>query len=87
VTNTELAVIVGSATGLITVLSFVPQALRVWRTKHTRDLSRGTFVMLVVQSAGWLTYGVLLGQTPMIWTNVCVLLITLSILTAKLRYG
>jgi MtN3 and saliva related transmembrane protein len=87
VTNPELAVIVGSATGLITVCSFVPQAIRVWRTKHTRDLSRGTFVMLVVQSAGWLTYGVLLGQTPMIWTNVCVLLITLSILTAKLRYG
>ncbi len=86
-TNTELAVIVGSVTGLITVLSFVPQAIRVWRTKHTRDLSRGTFVMLVGQSAGWLTYGVLLGQTPMIWTNVCVLLITLSILTAKLRYG
>jgi MtN3 and saliva related transmembrane protein len=86
-TNIELASIVGSAAGLITVMSFVPQALRAWRTKRTQDLSRWTFAMLVLQSAGWTAYGVLLGQTPIIWTNVCVLLLTLSILAAKLRHG
>jgi uncharacterized protein with PQ loop repeat len=43
--------------------------------------------MLVVQSAGWTTYGVLLGQAPIIWTNVCVLVLTLVILGAKLRHG
>jgi MtN3 and saliva related transmembrane protein len=87
VTNIELASIVGSLAGLITVCSFIPQAVRVWRTKRTHDLSRGTFVMLVVQSAGWTTYGVLLGQAPIIWTNVCVLVLTLVILGAKLRHG
>lgn len=86
-TNSELASIVGSAAGLITVLSFVPQAIRAWRTKRTQDLSRGTFAMLVVQSAGWTAYGVLLGQAPIIWTNICVLVLTLSILAAKLRHG
>lgn len=86
-TNIELASIVGSAAGLMTVMSFVPQAIRAWRTKRTQDLSRGTFAMLVLQSAGWTAYGVLLGQTPIIWTNICVLLLTLSILAAKLRHG
>jgi MtN3 and saliva related transmembrane protein len=86
-TNPELASIVGSAAGLITVLSFIPQAVRAWRTKRTQDLSVGTFSLLVVQSAGWTAYGVLLGQPPIIWTNVAVLFITLSILAAKLRHG
>ena len=86
-TTSDIASLVGSATGVVTVMSFVPQAVRAWRTKHTKDLSRGTFVMLVLQSAGWLVYGVLVGQAPIIWTNACVMVITLAILAAKLLYG
>jgi MtN3 and saliva related transmembrane protein len=86
-THAELAGVIGTASGLITVLSFVPQAVRAWRTRRTQDLSRVTFVMLVLQSAGWTAYGVLLGQAPIIWTNTFVLAITLSILVAKLRHG
>ena len=65
----------------------MPQAVRVWKTKRTQDLSSSTFVLLVVQSAGWCAYGILLGQRPIIWTNLCVLLLTLVILAAKLRHG
>ena len=83
----RLAYLVGWAAGMITILSFVPQAVRVWRTRHTKDLSAGTFVMLVLQSAGWTFYGVLLHQSPIIWTNTFVLVLTLAILTAKLRHG
>ena len=86
-THIELASVVGTATGVITVFSFIPQAIHAWRTKRTKDLSRGTFAMLVVQAAGWMTYGILLAQGPIIWTNVCVLLLTLSILAAKVRHG
>lgn len=86
-TKMELASVIGSAAGLITVLSFIPQVVRVWKTKRTQDLSVGTFSLLVVQSAGWTAYGVLLGQQPIIWTNVCVMVLTLAILTAKLKHG
>ena len=84
---TALASIVGSVSGVITVLSFMPQAVRAWRTRRTQDLSAGTFVMLVLQSAGWTSYGLLLEQRPIIWTNICVLLLTMLILVAKLRHG
>ena len=83
----DLAAIVGSLAGVITVLSFIPQAVRAWRTKKTQDLSASTFIMLVLQAVGWTTYGLLLGQGPIIYTNSMVLLITLSILAAKLRHG
>lgn len=83
----ELASIIGSITGILTVLSYAPQAVRAWRTQRTKDLSRGTFVLLVIQAAGWTTYGLLLQEAPIVWTNVCVLTLTLIILVAKLRYG
>ncbi|HXT17090.1 MAG TPA: SemiSWEET family transporter [Gemmatimonadaceae bacterium] len=86
-TPVDAAAIVGTASGFITVSSFVPQVWRVWRTKRTRDLSLGTCALLVIQSAGWTTYGLLLGQPPIIWTNTCVLLLTLIILGAKVRHG
>ena len=85
--STDLAGLVGSVTGVITVMSFVPQAVRAWRTKRTKDLSSFTFALLVTQSVGWATYGVLLGQAPIIWTNVCTLILTISILAAKIRHG
>jgi MtN3 and saliva related transmembrane protein len=83
----DLATLVGTVSGVITVLSFIPQAVRAWRTKQTQDLSMGTFILLVVQAVGWTTYGVLLAQKPIIYTNSLVLLITLSILAAKLKHG
>ena len=86
-TRTELAALVGTVAGSITVLSFVPQAIRVWRTKRTQDLSIGTSILLVVQSAGWTTYGVLVEQPPLIWTNALVLFFTILILLAKLKHG
>jgi MtN3 and saliva related transmembrane protein len=85
--NPELASLVGSATGVITVISFLPQAVRAWRTKHTKDLSRWTFIMLVTQAVGWTSYGILLAQPPIIWTNLGVLSLTVFILGIKLRYG
>jgi MtN3 and saliva related transmembrane protein len=85
--NSQLISLVGTISGVITVLSFLPQATRALRTRRTQDLSRSTFIMLVLQSAGWVTYGVMLNQNPIIWTNICVLLLTLTILGAKLRHG
>jgi MtN3 and saliva related transmembrane protein len=83
----DLATTIGTLAGAITVLSFVPQAVRAWRTKRTQDLSAASFIMLVLQAVGWTTYGVLLEQAPIIYTNSMVLALTLTILAAKLKHG
>jgi hypothetical protein len=56
------------------------------RTKQTKDLSVRTFVILIVASALWLTYGVLSSDWPVIATNGGMLVLNSAILTAKLRY-
>ena len=77
---------VGYLAGFLTVLSFLPQVLRTWRTKQTKDLSVRTFVLLIIASVLWSTYGVLSSDWPVIATNGGMLILNSAILTAKLRY-
>jgi MtN3 and saliva related transmembrane protein len=77
---------VGYLAGFLTVVSFIPQVLRAWRTKQTKDLSVRTFLILIAASLLWLTYGVLSSDWPVIATNGGMLLINGGILAAKLRY-
>ena len=86
-TRLEIASVIGSAAGVLTVLSFIPQAIRSWRTKRTQDLSWGTFILLTTQSAGWAVYGILLKQQPIIWTNLCLLTVLGTIVVAKVKHG
>jgi MtN3 and saliva related transmembrane protein len=77
---------VGYVAGFLTVASYVPQVLRAWRTKETKDLSWAMFAMLVTAAALWIAYGLLSEQWPVIATNVGCGLLNLAIIGAKLRY-
>jgi MtN3 and saliva related transmembrane protein len=78
---------VGYVAGFLTVVSFLPQVLRAWRTKQTKDLSLRTFLILIAASLLWLTYGVLSSDWPVIATNGGMLVLNSAILSAKLRYN
>ncbi|MFL5564915.1 MAG: SemiSWEET family sugar transporter, partial [Gemmatimonadaceae bacterium] len=56
--------------GFLTVVSFLPQVIRTWRTRQTRDLSLGMFVLLVTASTLWIIYGVFIDDWSVIATNV-----------------
>ena len=76
----------GYVAGVLTVASFLPQVIRTWRTKETKDLSLGMFALLITAGALWITYGVLSSDPPVIATNVGMVLLNCAILAAKLRY-
>ena len=79
--------VVGAVASLLTISAFVPQVIRSWRTRSTRDLSYGTLTLLVSQSIAWLTYGVLLRDPALIITNSVVCVFISLILAAKLRFS
>ncbi|MBD0320701.1 MAG: SemiSWEET transporter [Gemmatimonadetes bacterium] len=78
--------LIGFLAGCVTVVSFVPQVVQVWRTRRTRDLSSGAFLLLALGAALWLAYGVLTRDWPVILTNSAVGLLVCAILVAKLRF-
>lgn len=76
----------GYFAGVLTVLSFIPQLARTWRTRQTGDLSFGMFAMLVASGLCWTAYGIVTDDRPVIWTNVGVVALNGSLLAAKLRF-
>ncbi len=78
---------IGYVAGLLTVVSFLPQVMRVWRTRQTEDLSFGMFALLITAGALWITYGVLSTDWPVIATNVGTVVLNCLILAAKIRFG
>ena len=78
---------VGYFAGLLTVVSFLPQVIRAWQSRQTRDLSLGMFAFLITASSLWIVYGAVIGDWPVIITNVGMVALNGSIAVAKLRFG
>jgi MtN3 and saliva related transmembrane protein len=79
-------VIVGYVASVATVLSFLPQVVRAWKTKSVKDLSYMMLGLLITSALLWITYGVLKSDMPIILTNVGTLLLEIAILVAKIRF-
>ncbi|SMF16317.1 MtN3 and saliva related transmembrane protein [Tistlia consotensis] len=82
-----LVTLVGLAAGTCTTAAFLPQALKAWRTRQTRDLSLSMFLVFVTGIVLWLAYGLILGDVPIVVANALTLLLAGSILALKLRHG
>ncbi|MFN7967593.1 MAG: SemiSWEET transporter [Acidobacteriota bacterium] len=78
---------IGYAAATLTTVSFVPQAVRVIRTRQTGDLSLAMYSIFAVGVAMWLVYGIALGSLPIVLANATTLVLVLIILVMKLRFG
>lgn len=78
---------IGYAAASCTTLSFVPQVLRVWRTRSVEDISTAMYTVFTFGVGLWLVYGLVLGSTPIIVSNIATLLLAGSVLVMKRRYS
>lgn len=76
--------LVGGLATVASVTSFAPQAWKVIRTRDTKSISAAMYCLTVVGFSLWLTYGLLLGQWPLIVTNSVCLALSAFILMMKL---
>jgi MtN3 and saliva related transmembrane protein len=77
---------IGLFAGALTSLSFLPQVIRVWKTHSTKDLSLSMFLLFIAGLVLWLTYGICLGQLPVIIANGVTLVLAMIILIFKFIY-
>ena len=78
---------VGFAAGFLTTIAFVPQVTKIWKSRSARDISTRTFLAFTLGVFLWLTYGILMGEAPMILWNSVTLVLAGSILAMKRRFG
>ena len=83
----NLIKIIGLIGAALTTFSFLPQAVKAIRTKHTKDLSMPMLVMLIFGIAFWVTYGILIKNIPLIAANSVSLVLMTTIYFIKRKYG
>ena len=71
----------------LTTLSFLPQAVKTIRSRDTRGISLGMYVVFTIGVGFWFGYGVALHSWPMIVSNAITFVLAATILGLKLKHG
>jgi MtN3 and saliva related transmembrane protein len=78
--------LIGTIAACLTTSSFLPQAIKTFRTKDVSGISLSMYGIFTTGVALWLVYGVLVRAWPIIIANAITLSLALSIFLMKLRY-
>ena len=62
--------IIGLIAAVCTTFAFVPQVMKVWKTKQTKDLSLRMYSIMFLGILLWLVYGILIDSLSIILANV-----------------
>lgn len=81
------AELVGSIAGTLTTVAYLPQVVKIYRTRSAGDLSWPTFICLVFGIVLWIAYGWMLDQWPIVIANVATLGLALAIVAGKVIYS
>jgi MtN3 and saliva related transmembrane protein len=81
-----LVTIIGLIGAILTTIGFLPQMIKVIRTKQTRDISLGMYIIMIIGAVFWLTYGIILSSIPIIFANSISFVFVLIILIMKIKY-
>jgi MtN3 and saliva related transmembrane protein len=78
--------IVGLIAEAFTTVALLPQLIKVWKTKSTKDISAGMFTLFYIGVFLWFVYGVYLKDIPIILANSLAFIQALIILIFKAKY-
>ena len=76
----------GYAAGFLTTIAFIPQAVKIWKTRSADDVSLPTFIAFTIGVSLWLAYGLVVKEPPMILWNGVTLVFAAAILVMKLKF-
>ncbi|OFR38852.1 hypothetical protein HMPREF2887_01320 [Streptococcus sp. HMSC071H03] len=77
---------IGTIAAVLTTFAFLPQVIKVIKTKDTESIALGMYLMQVVGIALWLFHGLGIEDLPLIMANSVSLVLSGTILYYKLKY-
>lgn len=78
--------VIGYLAGILVASSSIPQIIKSWRTKSTKDLSYGLMSLNLVGQILWIVYAYLTKSYPLGLTGLVILIFAFSLLVLKIRY-
>ena len=62
--------LIGFIAAVCTTFAFLPQAIKVWKTKQTKDLSLRMYTVMFIGICLWYVYGVRINSLSIILANI-----------------
>lgn len=77
----------GFLAGTLMAISLLPQVLKSWKTKSTKDIAISWTLMNLLGQTLWVAFGIGVKSPSLVIMSGITLLMTLSLLMLKLRHG
>ena len=77
---------IGFFAAFCTTIAFLPQAIKVYKTKSTKDISLYMFLIFTIGVLSWLIYGLVINDLPIILANAVTLVLSFFILIYKIKF-
>ena len=77
---------IGMVAAVLTTIAYIPQVVKIYRTKSARDVSLRMFSLLATGVSLWLVYGIMMRSAPLILANIVTLALSLTVLGLKIKY-
>ena len=82
----DFITIIGLIAAAFTTVALFPQLIKVWKTKSTKDISFGMFILYCGGLLLWFVYGVFRNDLAIILANSLAFIQGLIILVFKAKY-
>lgn len=78
--------VIAYTAGALVIISLLPQIIKSWRTRSTKDLSLWRSAIYITGVSLWPIYGILISNGPLTFMNIILLSFSVSILYLILKY-
>ena len=78
--------IIGYIATVVSTATFLPQVVKTWKSKSTKDLSFEMTLLGAIGSLLWLVYGIFIKAYPMIFANTIAMSCFIILFSFKLKY-
>ncbi len=78
--------IIGAIAACLTTFSFVPQVVKVIKTKDTSGISLLMYLMSCLGIFLWMVHGLMIKDSALFYANLVTFILALIILVYKLKY-
>ncbi len=78
--------LIGAMAAILTMFSFVPQIIKVYRTRSAHDVSLGTIIQMSCGVILWIVYGLYLHNRIIIFANIITITTLLVLLILYFLY-
>lgn len=77
---------IGIIAAILTTLAFVPQVMKVVKTKNTKGISIAMYIMQVTGIFLWAIHGYRIGDMAVLGANIITFMLASTVLIYKIKY-